>query len=97
LVEFTCTAEPHEDVTRSQVQYQTDIQRLRSEQADVEKQKLSLGRVIGWPYGTDFTVAEDFPYAALRDLSVDEALKRANATRADLRSARTAVQAAESA
>jgi outer membrane protein TolC len=79
------------------VQYQTDVQRLRSEQADVEKQKLNLSRIIGLPYGSEFTVAEDFPYAALGDLNVEEALKRANTTRADLRSARAAVQAAESA
>jgi outer membrane protein TolC len=85
------------DVTRSQVQYQTDVQRLRSAQADVEKQKLNLSRVIGLPYGSEFTVAEDFPYRALADLSIEEALRRADATRADLRSARAAVQAAESA
>jgi outer membrane protein TolC len=85
------------DVTRSQVQYQTDIQRLRSEQADVEKQKLNLSRVVGLPYGSDFTVADDFPFSDLRDLNVEEALKRASATRADLRSARFAVQAAEAA
>ena len=85
------------DVTRSQVQYQTDVQRLRAEQADVEKQKLNLSRIIGLQYGSDFTIAEDFPYTALGDLSVEEALKRANAARADLRSARAAVQAADSA
>jgi outer membrane protein TolC len=85
------------DVTRSQVQYQTDMQRLRAEQADVEKQKLNLSRVIGLPYGIDFTIVEDFPYAPLEDLSVAEALKRANATRADVRSVLAAVQAAESA
>jgi hypothetical protein len=34
------------DVTRSQVQYQTDVQRLRAEQADVEKQKLNLSRSL---------------------------------------------------
>ena len=85
------------DVTRSQVQYQTDVQRLRAEQADVEKQKLNLSRLIGLPYGSDLTIAEDFPYKALGDLSVEEALKRANEARADLRSARAAVQAADSA
>jgi len=85
------------DATRSQVQYQTDVQRLRAEQADVEKQKLNLSRVIGLPYGSDFTIAETFPYTALGDLTVEEAIKRAGATRADLRSARAAVQAADSA
>ena len=83
------------DVSRSQVQYQTDQQRLRAEQADLEKQKLYLSRVIGLPYGSDFTIAEDFPYAALSDLNVEEAIKRANATRADLQAARAAVQAAD--
>ena len=85
------------DVTRSQVQYQTDIQRLRSEQADVETQKLNLSRVIGLPYGSEFTLADDFPYAPVVDLNVAEALKRANATRADLRSAQAALRAAETA
>jgi outer membrane protein TolC len=85
------------DVTRSQVQYQTDVQRLRSEQADVETQKLNLSRIIGLPYGMEFTLADDFPYAPLVDLNVAEALKRANATRSDLRSAQAGLRAAETA
>jgi len=83
------------DATRSQVQYQTDVQRLRSDMADVDRQKLSLSRVIGLPYGTEFTVTDSYPYTPLKDLSVDEGLKRAYATRADLQSAKAGLRAAE--
>ena len=85
------------DVTRTQVQYQTDVQLLRSELADMEKQKLDLARIVGLPLGNPYTLADSFPYASVEDLTVDDALKRAFATRADLRAAQASVQAAESA
>ena len=55
------------DVTRTQVQYQTDLQLLRSETADVEKQKLNLSRIIGLPLGSSLTATDEFPYAPLGD------------------------------
>jgi outer membrane protein TolC len=75
------------DVTRTQVQYQTDVQLLRSELADVEKQKLNLARIIGLPLANPYSLADSFPYVPLEDFTVDDALKRAFATRADLRAA----------
>ena len=54
------------DVTRTQVQYQTDVQLLRSETADVEKQKLNLSRIIGLPLGSSLTVIDKFPYVPLQ-------------------------------
>jgi outer membrane protein TolC len=85
------------DVTRTQVQYQTDLQLLRSETADVEKQKLNLSRIIGLPLGSSLAVVDGFPYVPLTDLTVEAALQRAIATRADLQAARSGVKAAESA
>ncbi len=85
------------DVTRTQVQYQTDVQLLRSELADVEKQKLNLARIIGLPLANPYSLADSFPYVPLEDLTVDDALKRAFATRADLRAAQASVLAAKSA
>jgi outer membrane protein TolC len=85
------------DVTRTQVQYQTDVQLLRSELADIEKQKLNLARIVGLPLGNSYTLVDSFPYAPLENLTLEEALKRAFATRSDLRAAQASVLAAESA
>jgi outer membrane protein TolC len=85
------------DVTRSQVQLQTDQQRLRSTQADLETQKLHFARLIGLPAGETFVLSEDYPFSKLSGLTVDSALKAAYEQRADLRAAQAAVGAAESA
>jgi outer membrane protein TolC len=83
------------DADRTQVQLQTDQQRLRSLQADLERQKLNLSRVIGLPPGQVFTLTDDFPFAPLADLTLPSALSRAREGRADLRAAQSAVRAAE--
>lgn len=85
------------DVTRTQVQMQTDQQRLRSFVADFDRQKLSLARVIGLPAGQDFSIADDFPYKPLENLSVQQALDRAFDKRADLKGADAGVRSAEAA
>jgi outer membrane protein TolC len=84
------------DVTRTQVQMQTDQQRLRSLQADLEGQKLRLSRVIGLPLGQQFEVADNFPYMPLTGWTVEQAIDRADRTRSDLKAAEAGVQAAES-
>jgi outer membrane protein TolC len=85
------------DVTRTQVQYQSDVQLLRSDLADVEKQKLNLARIIGLPLGNSYILTDDFSYKPLDNLTLDEALQRAFATRADLQAAKSSLLAAESA
>jgi outer membrane protein TolC len=85
------------DSTRSQVQLQTEQQRLRSLQADMETQKLRLARIIGLAIGQQFTVADDFPYKPLTELTQETALQRAYQTRSDLASAEAGVKAAEDA
>jgi outer membrane protein TolC len=85
------------DVTRSQVQLQTDEQRLRGLRADFEKQKLTLARIIGLPSGQAFSLADDFTFAPLPDLTQEDALARAKAGRADIMAAQAALHAGEAA
>jgi len=83
------------DVTRSQVELQTNQQRLTSVENDLAKQKISLGRLIGLPPGQEYSLTDALPYAPLSDITLDQALQRAAATRADLKSAESQVRAAE--
>ncbi len=84
------------DVTRSTVQLQSDQQRLRSLQADLETQKLRLARLIGLPLGQGFRTTEDFHFVPLTDYTLESALARAQTQRADLQAAASGVRAAES-
>lgn len=83
------------DATRTRVELQTEQQRLRSLQADYEKQKLTLARVVGLPLGQDFTLADEFPYQSLEGLNQQQAMDKAMANRADLQAAQSQVKAAE--
>ena len=83
------------DVTRSQVQLQTEQQRLRSLQADLETQKLALARIIGLPLGQAYKTTNVFPYAPLTGFSLETSLQRAFSARPDLQAAAAAVKAAE--
>jgi outer membrane protein TolC len=83
------------DANRAQVQLQTEQQRLRSLQADLETQKLRLARIIGLPVGQQFTLVDVYGFAPLTEFTIDTALARAFATRTDLRAAAATVKAAE--
>lgn len=83
------------DVTRSQVELQTNEQRLSSVENDLAKQKIVLGRLIGLPGGQEFTLADSVPYAPLEGVTLEQALVRAYANRADLKSAEVQIRAAE--
>ena len=85
------------DVTRSQVQLQTDQQRLRGLRADFDKQKLTLGRFIGLPPGQAFSLSDDFTFSPFSELTQEDALARAKAGRADIRAAQAALHAGEAA
>jgi len=85
------------DTTRTEVQLQIDRQRLRSLEAERDRQKLRLGRIIGLPLGQEFSIADDFPFTPLTSITMADALARAYRTRADLQSAEAAVRAADSA
>jgi outer membrane protein TolC len=83
------------DVLRSQVELQVQQQRLRSLQADLEKQKLNLGRLIGLPPGQAFNMTDTAPYAPLEGLDLAQALERAYKNRSDLQASQAQVEAAE--
>src|ERR1700685_1496797 len=83
------------DVTRSQVQFQTEQQRLRSLRADLDTQKLRLARIIGLPLGQQFNVADDYGFSPLTAFTLESALQKAFHTRPDLEAAAAGVRAAE--
>lgn len=80
------------DTTRTQVQLQLDRQRLRALAAERGREKLRLGRLFGLPPGQDFSIADDFPYAPLAEISQGEAMSRACRNRSDLQAAPAAVR-----
>jgi outer membrane protein TolC len=86
---------PQIDVNRSQVQLQTQQQRLMSLQNDVAKQKINLARLVGLPVNDGYEITDDIPYSPAPDLTIEQALKEAYETRADLQSAQAQVRAAE--
>jgi outer membrane protein TolC len=83
------------DVMRTLVEFQTEQQRLRSLDADLKQQKLSLARIIGLPLDRELDLSEPLspeivpvPESAT---AVDTALK----TRSDLRASEAQVTAAQ--
>jgi outer membrane protein TolC len=88
---------PGIDVLRAQVELQQQQQSLVVQKNQLEKDKLTLGRVIGLPIGQQFTVADPTPPIPLEALNLDDALSKAYANRADYKSAELQVDAAEKA
>jgi outer membrane protein TolC len=83
------------DMTRSQVELQTQQQRLTAEQADYAKQKIVLVRLIGLPPGQEIRLTDALPYAPLENVSLDQAIELAAMNRADFKAAEAQVRAAE--
>ena len=83
------------DVGRSQVQALTQQQRLTSLQNDFAKQKINLARMIGLPPTDQYEIGDDIPFAVAPVLPLDDALRQAQETRADLKAAAAQVRAAE--
>ncbi len=86
---------PQIDVNRSQVQLQTQQQRLMSLQNDLAKQKINLARLVGLPPDGNFEITDEIAYSPGPDMTLEEALKQAFENRADLQSAEAQVRAAE--
>lgn len=83
------------DVLRAQVELQTQQQRLIAAANQLNIDKLVLGRIIGLPNGQEFRLSESVPYAPLRNITLDQALRQAYLTRPDYLSAKATLQAAE--
>ena len=82
------------DALRAKVELQTREQQLISARNDLAKQKIALARVIGLPAGQEFALTDNAIYEAQPKVSLEEALSRAYASRADYQSALAQVRAA---
>ncbi|MFN7995511.1 MAG: TolC family protein [Bryobacteraceae bacterium] len=83
------------DVNRSQVQVQTQQQRLLSLENDLAKQKINLARIAGLPPNDQYDIADDVPFSPVPAATVEDAIHQALAQRADLKAAEAQVHAAE--
>ena len=83
------------DELRSKVELQTRQQQLIQAKNDFAIQKLTVARVIGLSPGQEFELTDKSPYRPLEEISVEDALKRALASRSDYRAAQADVRAAE--
>ena len=83
------------DVLRAQVQVKTEQQALLAQQNQFDKDKLALGRIIGFPPAQVFHLADDIPFAPLTSVTQEEALRVALAQRADYQSSKKYVDAAK--
>ena len=83
------------DVLRSQVELKQRQQTLIVVKNQFEKDKLSLGRIIGLPIGQDFTVADPAPSIPLTAMSLKDALAKAYDNRPDYQAAKARVTAAQ--
>jgi outer membrane protein TolC len=86
---------PSIDVLRSQVELQSDQQRLVAAHNELDKQKLQLARTIGMPTGQRFSLAQEVPYTPAPPLTLEAAIDEALRNRPDYASALSAVRAAE--
>jgi outer membrane protein TolC len=78
---------------RAAVERQTSEQRLTVAQANLEKDKLTLARVIGLPKGQRFNATTPAAYRTWTGGDLDAALHLAEENRADVKSARSAAEA----
>jgi outer membrane protein TolC len=86
---------PDIDGLRTKVELQTRQQQLIQAKNNFAIQKLTVARVIGLAPGQEFELSDKSPYQSFEVMSVDEALKRAYASRSDYLAAMADVRAAE--
>ena len=86
---------PAIDSLRAKVELQTRQQQLIQAKNNFAIQKLTVARVIGLAPGQEFEFTDKSPYRPFDGITIDEALKRAYASRSDYLAAMTDVRAAE--
>ena len=86
---------PDIDGLRAKVELQTRQQQLIQAKNNFAIQKLTVARVIGLAPGQEFEFTDKSPYEPFEGITVDEALKRAYASRSDYQAAMTDERAAE--
>jgi outer membrane protein TolC len=93
--QVTAGTSPAIDGLRAKVELQTRQQQLIQAKNNFAIQKLTVARVIGLAPGQQFEFTDKSPYQPFEGITVDEALKRAYATRSDYQAAMTDMRAAE--
>jgi outer membrane protein TolC len=83
------------DGLRANVELQTRKQQLIQAKNNLAIQKLTVARVIGLAPGQEFELTDKSPYQPFEGIAVDEALKRAYASRSDYQAAMSDIRAAE--
>jgi len=83
------------DVLRAEVQVATNRQRLTVTQADFEKTKLQLARIVGLPLGQAFALKDQIRPVPDLDITFEQAIDRAYGERGDYKAALARVEAAE--
>jgi len=86
---------PEIDELRANVELQNRQQQLIQAKNDFAIQKLTVARVIGLAPGQEFELTDKSPYQPFEGITIDEAVKRAYASRADYQAAMSDVRAAE--
>ncbi len=86
---------PQIDTLRAQVQVQAQQQTLIQAQNDLEKQRISLARVIGLPVQQKFRLVNRVPYHPIPEVDMNTAYERALQTRADYQAALSLLRAAQ--
>src|SRR5713101_760462 len=85
---------PEIDSLRAQVERQSAEQRLTNATNQLEKDRLTLARIIGLAIDQEFALTDPLSYHPLSGITGETATAEALRSRADLRSAETSVQAA---
>jgi outer membrane protein TolC len=93
--QFKAGTSPSIDALRAKVEFQTRQQQTIAARNDYQKQRVAFARTIGLPPGQAFELTEKIPYDPQPPITVDEALQRAYAMRADYLSAESQLHAAE--
>jgi outer membrane protein TolC len=86
---------PEIDSLRAQVEFQTAQQRLTNSRSQLDKDKLTLARIIGLAVDQDFAVTDSLAYHPLSSTTSEAAQAEALRSRADLQSAEASVRAAQ--
>lgn len=86
---------PNIDTLRARVQLQTQQSLLITAQNDLEKQRISLARVIGLPVRQKFALVNRVPYEPLPESELENAYERALQTRPDYQAALASLKAAQ--
>jgi outer membrane protein TolC len=93
--QVTAGTSPAIDALRAKVELQTRQQQLIQARNAFAIQKLTVARVIGLAPGQEFDLTDKSPYQPFEGITVDEALKRAYASRSDYKAALSDTRAAE--